>query len=389
MIINSLLDLDLYKITQSNFAFTYAPNAIVRYEFKNRRPSQQLADVIPLAVLKSEIEHVRQLMVHFNETTYLKSTGVFNWKFLQFFDSIGTHHKLPEVKIKINGDQFEITTEGVWCLTILWETIILSIINELYFRYTSPSNKVEDIGRTILGNKIQFLQDNPQIRFSDFGTRRRYSGWWQQFVLQQLTYNLSSTQFIGTSNVYLAQMLGIPVIGTMAHETIMVWAGLNQNDLLNAQNNCFDAWFELYGTPLSIALSDTFGTTHTLDTFGANRAKFWNGFRQDSGDPFDFAKKVIRKYETWGVDAREKHIVFSDDLNISKMFQLEKEFGSKIRVSFGWGTNLTNDLGPQALSVVMKAVSVNSVPLVKLSDDIGKHSGPESIIQLYQKIFQQ
>ncbi len=47
-------------------------------------------------------------------------------------------------------------------------------------------------------------------------------------------------------------------------------------------------------------------------------------------------------------------------------------FRGRCRMSFGVGTNLTNDLGPAPLQIVLKMVRCNGQPVAKLSDTPGK-----------------
>jgi nicotinate phosphoribosyltransferase len=65
-----------------------------------------------------------------------------------------------------------------------------------------------------------------------------------------------------------------------------------------------------------------------------------------------------------------------------------------VKVSFGWGTNLTNDFrglvpdaGLDAFSLVCKAVSANGNPTVKLSDNPNKAMGPTEEIERYKRVF--
>jgi nicotinate phosphoribosyltransferase len=220
-------------------------------------------------------------------------------------------------------------------------------------------------------------------------TDGRYSKKWQEYVNVVLSSYLSPKQFLGTSNVNLAFQYNIPIFGTFAHELPMVNAGIIGAEALLAesQNFAFDKCFLMYGEKLAMCLPDTFTSEHTFKTFGQIRARNWRGFRQDSGDPFVFGRRLLDKYQEWGVDAKTKTLMFSDDLNLTKMYELEKEFGSKIKVVFGWGTNLTNDTNLQPLSIVMKAVKANGTPLVKLSDDPIKHTGEDATIAVYKRIF--
>ena len=65
-----------------------------------------------------------------------------------------------------------------------------------------------------------------------------------------------------------------------------------------------------------------------------------------------------------------------------------------MRVSFGWGTMLTNDfrglVAGDALapfSLVCKALSANGRPTVKLSDNPAKAMGPKDQVERYKRVF--
>lgn len=372
----------------AQYAYHYHRDVVVEYKFINRRPTQRLADFIDIHDLRFELSQWRNVSLQPLEIEYLKSMGVFTDEFLGFLSRVGGHIvNLPIVDVKpTENGQYEITTTGPWPIAILWETIILSLVNEMYY---AKQNVVEDYAIAMLMNKIEILKDNPQIKFVEFGTRRRYSKKWQEYINVVLSSYLSPKQFLGTSNVNLAFQYNIPIFGTFAHELPMVNAGIIGAEALLAesQNFAFDKWFLMYGEKLAMCLPDTFTSEHTFKTFGQIRARNWRGFRQDSGDPFVFGRRLLDKYQEWGVDAKTKTLMFSDDLNLTKMYELEKEFGGKIKVVFGWGTNLTNDTNLKPLSIVMKAVKANGVPLVKLSDDPIKHTGEDAAIAVYKRIF--
>ena len=198
-------------------------------------------------------------------------------------------------------------------------------------------------------------------------------------------------QFIGTSNVALANKYGLMPIGTSAHELFMIMAGMmaeSDEGVRASVSKVLDDWWDEYGWGLSIALSDTFGTDSFLPIFGQERAHVWKGSRQDSGDPYDYGdKKIIPFYESAGVDPRGKIIVFSDGLNIEEMIKIQRHFAGRIKTTFGWGTNLTNDLGFPAVSMVVKPVEACGIGLVKLSDNIAKAVGRPEDIERYKKIF--
>lgn len=392
MIINSLLDLDYYKITMSQLAFKNFPKLKVKYAFNNRT-NIRLADIISKDDLIKEIEHVRELSKTPREQEdidFLSYQGIFTPEFLEFFKTF----ELPKVKVEVKDGQFDITTKGYWKSAIYWETIILSIVNELYY-----ISKYEDHDRFIsrgtnsLLLKVATLSQRPDILITDFGTRRRYNGLWQDDVVSIMSSNLQDS-FLGTSNVKLAKKYNLNPIGTNAHELYMISTGLWNDNLREAHSKILDMWYDMYGYDLSIALTDTFGTKSFFEDFGEERVKNWKGLRHDSGDPIKFGEKAIEFYESHGVDPKEKLIIFSDGLSMNKIIQLADHFKGRIKVVFGWGTKLTNDVGAETLSIVMKAVEVISDgdtkidnKLVKLSDNLNKATGTPEDIERYKQEF--
>ena len=54
------------------------------------------------------------------------------------------------------------------------------------------------------------------------------------------------------------------------------------------------------------------------------RAKRWQGLRQDSGDPFVFAPEAKKVYKQLGIDYTTKTIVYSDALDVDKCLELRE-----------------------------------------------------------------
>jgi nicotinate phosphoribosyltransferase len=100
--------------------------------------------------------------------------------------------------------------------------------------------------------------------------------------------------------------------------------------------------------------------------------KLFDGARHDSGDPFSWGERMIAHYKANRCDPRSKLLIFSDGLTIPRCVELFERFNGRIQLAFGVGTNLTNDLGPEALQLVMKMVACNDQPVAKISDTPGK-----------------
>ncbi|MBM3222441.1 MAG: nicotinate phosphoribosyltransferase [Candidatus Tectomicrobia bacterium] len=395
-ITQSLLDTDFYKFTMGHWVFRRYPDVQVRYAFKNRTARVPLAEYIHEAELRRELDHVRTLRVQPAEAHYLRSIAaygdaLFSEEYLQFLQTLC----LPPYELECRDGTYRLEFVGPWCTTIYWETLALSIINELYFRARlhSMSTLARDVvtatGTLRLADKIQQLRARPDITFSDFGTRRRFGRRWHEYVIRVLAEELPR-QLLGTSNTALAMQYGILPIGTLAHEMFMVMAARsssNDTALRASHNRVLQEWWEQYGWGLSIALTDTYGSAFFLQDMTAAQAQAWKGLRQDSGDPMAFGEQAIAFYRQHGVDPRDKLLIFSDGLDLGTILKLADHFAGRIQVGFGWGTNLTNDLGLDALSLVIKAVAADGHPTVKLSDNLAKATGQGADIARFKRVF--
>ena len=246
------------------------------------------------------------------------------------------------------------------------------------------------MGRINFSKKVDILKQNPEVTFAQFGKRRRASKLWEEHVTQVMLQEVPN-QMIGVSNVALARKLGVPAIGTNAHELPMALYALarhaSDEDARNAPYVVLEKWQRLYGHKMLIALPDTFGTETFLKGMERRYLQDWRGFRQDSGDEIAFGERIIKEYEQNDIDPKDKLIIFSDGLNVNKMVDLHNRFAGRINVTFGWGTNLTNDIDIQNLSLVMKLVEAAGNPAVKLSDNLNKAVGSEVEVQEAKRIF--
>jgi len=388
-IIESLMDIDFYKFTMGQLVFHQYPDVNNVYGLTNRTKKVDLANCIDQGQLREELDHVKTLKFNNSEIHYLRGTNeygerMFKEDYLQFLVNL----LLPEYYLEKQNGQYRLEFSGDWSYAIYWETLALAIITQLYSESQSKglSHFEEDCifaeGQKRLAEKIKILQSRPDITFSDFGTRRRFSRLWQEYVVQVLAKELPN-QFLGTSNTKLAIHLGLIPMGTSAHELFMTDAALidnNADGIADSQNRVLEKWWQEYGFGLSIALTDTFGSSFFFHHMTKEQAKKWKGLRQDSGYPKVFTRRAVEFYEKMGVDPTEKLIVFSDGLDVSSILDIANYCQNKIRYTFGWGTNLTNDLGLQTLSLVIKVISTNGRGTVKLSDNLAKAIGaPENI----------
>lgn len=369
MIIESLLDTDLYKFTMMQCVLHQFPGAEVSYRFRCRTPG---VDLSPYAdEIRDEVMHLCTLTFKDAELAYL---GGLRFIKSDFVDFLSLFH-LKDKYIRVTKDpacDFGLSIEitGPWLHTILFEIPILAIVNEVYFRHIAPvPDEAEGMRR--LRAKIALLKnepDNADLRVSDFGTRRRFSRAWQEKVVLVLIDELGSPIFSGTSNVDLARRYGLVSIGTMAHEYLQACQALGPR-LRDSQVFGFEMWAKEYRGDLGIALSDVYGIEPFLKDFDMYFCKLFDGARHDSGDPFVWGERMIEHYRANKCDPRGKSLVFSDGLTVPRIIELYRRFHRRIGIGFGIGTNLMNDLGPRPLNIVVKMVRANGQPVAKISDN--------------------
>lgn len=385
--------LDFYKPTMSQVAFEKYKDAEVTFAFKNRGKNR-LTEYVGIEELQARLD-ARQAGWAPEEIAYLASLThqngdtIFSEDYLDYL----ADNPLPTVDVELGEDgDIAIDSTGAWPMVTFWETIVMSEVNELYFENMVRREGLDvfdlyEEGNRRLDEKIKILQSRPDVKFADFGTRRRFSYRWQNHVIERLLAECPEN-LVGTSNVYLAHKFDVAPIGTFAHEMPMVYAGLADKEGKNplcGHNQMLRDWEAVYGDNLSTALTDTFGSDLFFTDLTPEQARHWKALRHDSGNPVEFGNQVIEFYENLDIDPLEKTIVFSDGLDIETIVMLADTFKGRINVLFGWGTTLTNDLGLTANNVVMKATKVNETYTVKLSDDSGKHTGPAEYVERYQR----
>ncbi|KAF8650999.1 hypothetical protein AX16_004985 [Volvariella volvacea WC 439] len=396
----SILDTDLYKFTMQQAVLHYFPDVYATYRFTNRskdvlfslqcfeRFRAAVAQFTNLALTPSEQEWMQSTFPFFTPT-YLSYLAAYRYKPEQLRITF-----IPASDDGVYG-QIEIEASGPWVETICWEVPLMACLSETYFQTLDTDWSYDGQEDIALSKGLALL--NADCAFSEFGTRRRRSYHTQDIVVQNLIKASAKIpdrgQFIGTSNVHFAHRYNVPAVGTIAHEWFMGVAALKGYE--HANSVALDLWERLYTSGPLIALTDTFTTDAFFRDFISDpeRARRWIGLRQDSGDPFEFAPRVKRMYESLGINPREKYIIFSDALHVDKVLRLKKqtnELGLS-KVSFGIGTFLTNDFASlssggeqksKALNIVIKLASVDRFPCVKLSDDLTKNTGDKATVDL-------
>ena len=364
MIIQSLLDTDLYKFTMMQVVLHHFPGAQVEYRFKCRSEGVDLR--AHMEEIRAGIGALSGLRFRDEELAYLRSLRFLKSDFVDFLGLF----RFNEKYLHIEGDA--ITIRGPWLHTILYEIPILAVVSEVYFRRTQPRPDLAE-GRRRLREKIELVrgvEPELELKISDFGTRRRFSLLWQEEVLQTLKREVPG-YFAGTSNVWFAMRNQVTPLGTMAHEYMQACQALGPR-LRDSQIFAFDMWAKEYRGDLGIALSDTYGFDAFLRDFDMYFCKLFDGARHDSGDPFEWGEGMIAHYRRHRVDPRTKTLIFSDQLSFPLAIEIARRFRGRTRTAFGIGTNLTNDLGYEPINIVIKMTECNGQPVAKLSDSPGK-----------------
>lgn len=378
MIINSMIDQDLYKLSMQQVVFHKFPDVNVEFEFKLRNyPPGTLTPYINR--IQKEIDHLCTLRFKCNELKYLRQSPFISDGYTEFLRNFQLHKKFIDVT-KGNDRYLRIWIHGSWLNTILFEVPVLAIVSEVFFESKKVDPYVE--GEKRLQDKIEIIQKynkdierdykdsyNHYIKIADFGTRRRSSREWQDYVVGNLVNKLPRN-IVGTSNVYLARKYCTKPIGTMAHEFIQAMQAMVR--LSDSQKFAFETWAQEYRGRLGIALSDTLGMNAFFNDFDLYFAKLFDGARHDSGNPYEWCNKLILHYKQMKIDPKTKTAVFSDGLDFQKAINLHRYYNESINTSFGIGTNITNDVGIKPPQIVIKMTRCNNRPVAKISDSPGK-----------------
>jgi len=403
-IVRSILDTDFYKLLMLQMIRGLYPDVAVTFSLINRTKRVRLGEIIDEGELREQLDHARTVRLSKKELIWLAGNTfygrrqIFQPDFLDWFADF----QLPEYELTRRDGQFELHFHGPWAHTTMWEIPALAIVNELRSRAA-----LKGLGRFTLDvlyaraksklwNKVERLRQLPDLRISDFGTRRRHSFLWQRWCVEALKEGLGPA-LAGSSNVLLAMDSDLEAIGTNAHELPMVLAALadTEAELRAAPYKVLQDWQSYYGGNLLIVLPDTFGTTAFLRN-APDWIADWTGFRPDSMPPIEGGEQVIAWWRSKGKNPREKLLVFSDALDAETIISTYCHFEGQVRMSFGWGTNLTNDFrgcapepidGLDPISVVCKVTSVDGRPAVKLSDNPEKATGDPREVRRYLEVF--
>jgi len=403
-IIRSLIDTDFYKLLMLQMIWKLYPDVDATFSVINRTTSVKLADEIDEGALREQLDHARTVglskkeMIWLAGNTFYGRNQIFEPEFLTWLST----YKLPEYELHKRNGQYELNFHGKWMDTTMWEIPALAIINEMRSRSAMRSlgyftlDVLYARAKARMWEKVERLRALPGLKISDFGTRRRHSFLWQRWCVEALKEGIGSG-FTGTSNVLLAMDSDLEAVGTNAHELPMVVAALADTDdeLRSAPYNVMKDWNRLYHGNLLIVLPDAFGTAAFLKN-APDWVADWTGFRPDSAPPIEGGEKIISWWKEKGRDPKDKLLIFSDGLDVDAIVDTYRHFEGRVRMSFGWGTNLTNDFagcapleieGLKPISVVCKVSEANGRPAVKLSDNPQKATGEAKEVQRYLRFF--
>jgi nicotinate phosphoribosyltransferase len=431
-VVRSLLDTDFYKLLMLQFIWKHFPTTQVSFSMTNRSSSLRLADVIAREEVLQQLEHVRSLrflkseLIWLAGNTFFGRRGIFEPDFLEW---LGHGFRLSSYRLTVRDGEFHLQFDGLWTEATMWEIYGLSIINELKSRaaFRGMSEFELDIlyaqAKAKLWVKIERLTGVPELRVADFGTRRRHSFLWQEYVVMAMHTALGE-HFTGTSNTYLAYKHNLEAVGTNAHELPMALAAMATSDaeLKASQYRILELWQSTYGQDIRIMLPDTYGTTQFLAD-APDWTADWTGQRIDSKDPYAGGDEYIEWLKKRGRDPKQKLIIASDAMDVEDILGLHAYFmgtiapglapsdfhsaadfadeakwtpGRRIRFSAGWGTLLTNDFrgchpngknGLHPASLICKMTEADGRPAVKLSDNYAKATGLRSEIARYRRVF--
>lgn len=401
-IVRSVIDTDFYKLLMAQSILHHNPDTRVTFGVINRSVSVPLARLIDEGELREQLDHVRTLSLTRGEDTWLRGNTFYGMRsmFSPAFMDWMSGFRFPEYHLERSADQYELTFEGRWIETMMWEIPALAIIMELRSRAV-----LKHLGKfelqvlyaramTRVWEKVERLRGLGGLRIADFGTRRRHGFLWQDWCVQAMIEGLGEN-FTGTSNCLIAMRREVEAVGTNAHELPMIHAALAENDgeLRRAPYEVLRSWQDDYAGNLLIILPDTFGTEAFLDQ-APDWIDGWTGVRIDSGDPLKIGEMVMQWWKRRGQDPEKKLMIFSDGLDTNEITRLHAHFHGRVGLGFGWGTLLTNDFrgmapngGLDPFSLVCKVISADGRPTVKLSDNPNKAMGPEDEIERYKRVF--
>jgi nicotinate phosphoribosyltransferase len=376
-IITSLLETDLYKFSMGQAIYFKHPEYMTTWTFRCRNKDVTFTPEM-VKEIKKQIKMYCNLKFTEDELDYLNQIPWFRGSYVNFLRLWQPRYEDFEITTK-DKCGLKIKTKGTWLNTSMYEIPTLAIVNEVYFRMAYNYDDLYKQFNRKLNEKFKWLKNNKYYigTFSEFGLRRRLSAEAQELAVEKFSHlndtMHSASKFIGTSNVYFAKKFGVTPVGTMAHEWIMcVGQGDHSHNPAYSNKFALEDWVDVYGIKNGIALTDTITTDCFLRDFDDRFATLFSGVRHDSGDPIEWGEKMIKHYESLGIDPKTKTLLFSDSLNFERADAIWRHFHDRARVAFGIGTYIANDTDVPALNIVMKTTFCNGMDVAKISDVAGK-----------------
>ena len=365
-IVISLLDTDLYKFNMDQVIFHKHTDLCGQYYFKCRNQDIVFTPEM-VEEINAQIDHLCSLRFTKDELDYLRSIRFIKNDYVEFLRLWRPIRDYVTVGLTDQGE-LQVVVDGPLFSAMQFEIYLLEIINEVYFRMKFDYDVLLASAKEKLDKKIEALNDGTYtFKFAEFGCRRRLSREWEDVVVRRLTQE--TDKCIGTSNVYLAKKHNITPIGTYAHEYVQMYQGIDSIPLAYTNHYAMRDWYDEYDGDNGTALTDTITTDLFLMDFNRSNVNNYSGVRHDSGDPYEWGEKMIRHYQSYGVDPKTKLLLFSDNLNFDRAQALFDHFKDRTKVSFGIGTFCSNDTCEYALNIVIKLQYVNGRPVAKLSDN--------------------
>ena len=376
-IIKSLLETDLYKFSMGQAIYHQFPGYKTTWTFKCRNKdvhfTKEMVDEI-----RDQIKAYCTLTFTEEELEYIDKIKWMKGSYVDFLRLWRPRYEDFEITDDAECGLF-IETKGTWLNTSMYEIPTLAIVNEVYFRMQYDYNELIESFKEKLDEKYNNLKNGHWYAgtFSEFGLRRRLSAQAQELVVEKFSHlndtRHSASNFVGTSNVYLAKKFNLLPVGTMAHEWIMcVGQGNHKHNPAYSNWYALDAWVKEYGILNGTALTDAITTDCFLKDLQLTYATLFAGVRHDSGDPIEWGEKMIAHYEELNIDPKLKTLLFSDGLDFERADKIFRHFNGRIKVAFGIGTYLSNDTCVPPLNIVMKTTMCNGQDVAKISDTPGK-----------------
>lgn len=376
-IITSLLENDMYKFSMGQAIYHQFSDYKTTWTFKCRNTDVKFTAEM-VKEIKEQIKAYCDLRFTEDELTYLENIKWIKGSYVDFLRL--WQPRFEDFEITTDAEcGLSIETRGTWLNTSMYEIPTLAIVNEVYFRMNYDYNSLITSFKERLEEKFNNLKSGKWYAgvFSEFGLRRRLSAEAQELVVEKFSHlndtKHCASRFVGTSNVYLAKKFGLTPVGTMAHEWIMcVGQGNHKHNPAYSNWYALDAWVKEYGVLNGTALTDAITTDCFLRDFQLTYATLFSGVRHDSGDPIEWGEKMIKHYESLGINAKTKTLLFSDSLDFERADKLFRHFNGRAKVAFGIGTYLSNDTIATPLNIVMKTTLCNGQDVAKISDTPGK-----------------